>query len=294
MATLVSVCGTSRSGSTMLDLMLGNAPDAFSCGEVAAWFRPFRRHHFRIECSCGQDPCPLWQDLARLPAQGFHAGVAERVPAEFVVDSSKDLAWLIDSQRWAGDRGLATYTLVLWKDPIALAHSFWKRGHGLLAWRRHFVGYYSRIFDLGLPLGTVPFEALSAAPGEVLARACQAVGMPSRPGQERFWEKTHHYLFGSGGVRRQVSAGDSEIRGGRGFGPEFQEPAERLAERIADDPVIQDLLDRLRANSVLDAAPGALAPGFPLRRPYPGWYYQRRLRRALRRYLPERYDPGAP
>lgn len=54
MPTLISICGEGQSGSTMLDLMLGNGYDTFSCGEVYAWFRPWRTHHFRITCSCGK------------------------------------------------------------------------------------------------------------------------------------------------------------------------------------------------------------------------------------------------
>jgi hypothetical protein len=43
---LILVCGAARSGTTMLDLMLGNSPDVFSYGEIYALFRPFRTHHF--------------------------------------------------------------------------------------------------------------------------------------------------------------------------------------------------------------------------------------------------------
>ena len=67
MPTLIKICGAARSGTTMLDLMLGNASDAFSCGEVNARFRPWRSHHFNPECRCGQNPCQIWAEIADVP-----------------------------------------------------------------------------------------------------------------------------------------------------------------------------------------------------------------------------------
>jgi LPS sulfotransferase NodH len=77
--TLILVCGTARSGSTMLDVMLGNAPDAFSCGEVSSWFRPYRKQHFQIECHCGQRPCPIWEKIKDIPENIFHASMAKEL-----------------------------------------------------------------------------------------------------------------------------------------------------------------------------------------------------------------------
>jgi hypothetical protein len=59
MKKLINIYGTARSGSTMLDLILGNDPKGFSLGEVANWFYPWRTHHFDIKCGCGIYPCPV-------------------------------------------------------------------------------------------------------------------------------------------------------------------------------------------------------------------------------------------
>ena len=74
---LVMVCGAARSGTTMLDLMLGNAEDAFSCGEIYALFRPFRTHHFDPECTCGSRDCDTWRQLRAVPEADFHRSVLE-------------------------------------------------------------------------------------------------------------------------------------------------------------------------------------------------------------------------
>ena len=290
MSKLVMVCGTSRSGSTMLDVMLGSSPNAFSCGEVTAWFRPFRRHHRRIDCPCGEEPCPVWDLLKRLPEREFHAEAASRMGVDFVIDSSKDLCWLIDAQRWAHVRGLTTNTIVIWKDPVELAHSFWKRGQNLDEWRRHFVPYHRRIFDLGLPVVAVPLSRLTADPADTLAKVCRAIGMEYVPSQERFWEKKHHHLFGSGGVRRQIATGRSSIRSSGELGADFEPHREPLNRRIAKDTEVQDILRRLDAASVFGPGGVRAEPGSPLRRPYPLWYYLETMRRMGRRYVPEPYE----
>jgi hypothetical protein len=68
---LIMVCGAARSGTTMLDFMLGNSGDAFSTGEIFGYFRPYRTHHFNPVCSCGDVDCKVWQGLADVPESRF-------------------------------------------------------------------------------------------------------------------------------------------------------------------------------------------------------------------------------
>lgn len=86
MKTLINVCGTARSGSTMLSLMLGNDSNAFALGEIAAWYRPFRIHHFKISCSCGQDPCPVWQQIQHIDEENFHEKAFEIFGVDFLIE----------------------------------------------------------------------------------------------------------------------------------------------------------------------------------------------------------------
>ena len=112
----------------MLDLMLGSGTRAFSCGEVFAWFRPFEPRHFSPECACGCVPCPVWDELSDLTEERFHAGVIDRLGMQIVVDSSKSLDWVSDANAWARASGLRVENVLIWKDPLSLGFSFWKRG----------------------------------------------------------------------------------------------------------------------------------------------------------------------
>jgi hypothetical protein len=70
MRKLINICGTSYSGSTMLDLIIGNDDKGFSLGEIYAWFRPYRTHHLNIKCSCDGIDCP-WDKLKYIKEDDF-------------------------------------------------------------------------------------------------------------------------------------------------------------------------------------------------------------------------------
>ena len=103
--TLINICGSERSGSTMLDLIIGNDPAAFSCGEIYALYRPWRKHHFTPVCGCGEE-CEYLSEFKQIREDQFHNLLFETFGFSWVVDSSKDLNWVIDNQDWVlRDRG---------------------------------------------------------------------------------------------------------------------------------------------------------------------------------------------
>jgi hypothetical protein len=290
MATLINVGGATRSGTTMLDLMLGNTPDAFSCGEVYAWFRPWKQHHHRLECRCGQNPCPIWEKIKNVPENQFHMAVVEKLEVSFVIDSSKELCWLIDTQEWASANRFKVFKLLLWKNPINLAYSHWKRGHSLTGWYHEFVSYYSKFFETGLPFRSVYFNDLVSNPQRKLEEICSAVGIPYFYGKERFWEKQHHHLFGSHGTYLQVKQGVSTVRARETFPPDFEKHVDALSEKMAQDPRLQQILETLQRAEISSRGgfsakedPGLVAP-----KPYPLWYYARKVRQVFRSYFPDR------
>jgi len=67
----VFVAGAGRSGTTLLDLLLGQVPGFFSCGELAyVWTRSFREDQL---CGCGEafHACPFWRDVVDRAFGGF-------------------------------------------------------------------------------------------------------------------------------------------------------------------------------------------------------------------------------
>ncbi|RPI34544.1 MAG: hypothetical protein EHM70_02545 [Chloroflexota bacterium] len=291
MATVVYVGGTSRSGSTMLHLILGNAANAFACGEAVSWFRPEKTHHFRFDCACGQSDCPVWSGLKEVPEAQFYAAAFKKLPIHYLVDSSKDISWLLDARRWTGACGIRNINVFIWKDPVDLAYSFWKREYKKTAWRAHFVKYFRRVQEAGLPILAVNYNELARAPQQKIAEICAAIDMPYFAGKERFWEKEQHHLFGSFGVRKQVQIGDSFIQPDKAFPPEFEEQLKDLREQIAKDAEVQEIVTTLRGVdvSVVERGVGARQK-FQPPIPYPAWYYWHQFKRLWRQRFPRNSD----
>jgi len=135
---LVSIIGMSRSGSTLLGLLLGRHRGVIYVGETmnfgAAWSHP------RARCRCGSvlRDCEFWQCVVRRaglddvptdisPAVGWRlmAAAAEVADAHTVVDSSKHPGWQRSASRVTGDDALALHLV---RDPrghLASAHIGW-------------------------------------------------------------------------------------------------------------------------------------------------------------------------
>jgi hypothetical protein len=276
----------------MLDLMLGNALDAFSCGEISAWFRPWRTHHFKIDCACKQDPCLVWENLIDIPEHSVHATIFSQLGVNFVIDSSKNLVWYIDTQAWARNHGLKTVNILLWKNPIDLAFSSWKRGANLYNWRKAFIIYYSRALALNIPSFSVNFNELISNPQSKLAEICTAIDMPYFYGKEDFWMKKHHHLFGAIGTRKQVEAKNSKIKKTTTYHPGFQKNLKNIENQIESDEQVQKIIRALRKLDVSvyqqrndTDQHGSWPEVLPI------WYYRNKFKRKLQRYLPTKFDP---
>jgi hypothetical protein len=284
---LIMVCGASRSGTTMLDLMLGNSERAFSCGEIYALFRPYRTHHFDPDCSCGTKPCPVWSKLGAVNEKQFHSAALAQANIEHVIDSSKDLNWVLDSNRWASRQSTPVKNVLLWKRPIDLAYSHWKRGRPIDYYRRAFLNYYERFLDLKLPFVAVSFEELVDAPGPMLKKICDYTGVEWHEGQEEFWNKQHHHLFGSAGTGNQVNTGKSRIRAKENFPNDFLEAWQTTAAAQDHDERLNNVIAALTAADIVSGKAANL--GSALR--YSGalkpfWYYHHALKYMYQKHFP--------
>lgn len=268
-AVLINVCGAQRAGTTMLDAMLGSTDAAFSCGETFAWYRPWTMQHLRIDCPCGQDPCPQWERIKDYPEADFHRGVADELAVDRVVDSSKNVDWIEQASERAAEREMRIASVVIWKDPLELTYSWWKRGwlgskdgipdnpgtqakfaSKIIA---DFSSYHRDLFETGLPLVGVNYGSLVADPPRLLAQVCDALSIPYLPGQERFWLREQHLLFGSHSVRVAVERGTAEIRASV-MKDEFVEISPPYMDAWSSSAEAEELIAELRRISVGSAS----------------------------------------
>lgn len=193
---VIFVGGTAFSGSTLLDMMLANDPQGFSCGEVHALFRPYRPHHFGAECGCGDETCNLWGQIKKTGERHLYRAIFERFPGvRVIVDSSKNPFWIrTQSARLAHD-GIGSRHVLIWKSPAEIRMSYRKRGRED-HWLRCWVNYHRLYFSLVPTYGSLPYSVLTCDPGSLKA-TCRYLGIDYFPGKHDYWRKRHHTLFGN-------------------------------------------------------------------------------------------------
>ena len=288
--TVVCICSIGHSGSTMLDLMLGNGRDAFSCGEIAAGFRPYRQHHFKIDCACGRNPCPVWQQFQEAPQSKFHATVVQKTQADFVIDSSKSLFWVLDVHRWARKQKLNIYDVLLWKHPIDLCSSWSRRGRSPLHWRQRFITYYTRALKCGIGTRALKLADLVSDPEKVLRRICVEIGLRYFPGKHEFWNGQYHHLFGARRTREQVQSERSSVIGTPQYSSAFEAQIPQLTARIEADVQLQHVLRSLEEIDLLGSTTAVDPLHQSTKTAYPLWYYKQRLWQLFKRYFPDKFD----
>lgn len=251
--TLINVCGMPRSGTTMLGLMLASGDAAVSCGEAAAWFRVARHRP-------GATVPDAFAPLKDVSERTFHRHLMAYHDASFAVDSSKDLDWIIDHTRWAAESNLRVYNVLIYKAPVDIALSWWKRRE-FDGWYRYYLRYHLQMTYSGVDFWTVSYDDLVEAPRTTLRQICRLTGLPYFEGKEHFWNYNHALLgTNSHGVREQLGAGRSEIK--KSPVPDaFASLAQTVKRAAARDRLIQHQQRALAVRNVLtmDSA-GAPAP----------------------------------
>lgn len=291
MSNIVQILGPSRTGTTITHLMLANAKDAFACGEVYAFFRPWRNDHFKPSCSCGRGfgPC-IWRKFDSIEPSFFFEALSKETNTQWIIDESKRLSWVVDAQDWARQNEMNIYNILMFKEPVNLMYSRWKRKRNLSEVRDAYIKYYGRFLKMDIPFLSVNLERLVENPKEKLKQICNAIGMEYFEGKERFWEKQHCHLFGSLGLRKQIEKGNMEIRPEPIHSEEFLREAENELTKINNDERIQHIIDALASREVskINSFDGIPVPLSNVVKP--AWYYKDVIVSAFRKYYPQKWE----
>ncbi len=268
-----------------MDVMLGNGAGCFSCGEVSFWFRPMREHNFTLNCSCGNDPCEIWKDLRDLNEKEFYYFLFRK--HDIVIDSSKNLVWILDGNRYLS-KDVQIFHLVTYKDLDELIYSHWKRNNDVVYHLKKVKTYYSRILQLGIRYYSINNNTLIKDPKKNLELICQKLGLIYFEGKEEFWKsRNHHFLFGSNGVRKQMTSKKSKIYVERKFPAEFVGFLQNVQKKQIYKEV-EIVMKNIKDNSVLNG--GDWNQKKYQSRPKPLWYYRNKFGRKIKRYFPDKYS----
>ncbi|MDO6459523.1 hypothetical protein Q4485_02325 [Granulosicoccaceae sp. 1_MG-2023] len=268
MKKVIFVASTSYSGSTFLDMTLGNDPAGLSLGEVDAVYEPTEPHHLKRECGCGTYNCHVWKSLEKVPASQLYQSLFKTYPhIDYIVDSSKSPLWINRRIKDLRKQGIDYRIAVIWKTPLEIAQSFDKRGQ-FDNWARSWVNYYRLLHTLQPEHWTMVKYRDYASDPETLKDICAGLGIDWFAGKEAYWEKTQHILFGNHSARKHLNPNhrdNATSTDKAAFQTVSYTPVEdpaleaRVNQVIAANPVIGRVADALQRMTAGDEAGGRQA-----------------------------------
>lgn len=264
MKKVIFVGGTAYSGSTFLDMTLGNDSRGFSVGEVNYLYNPVFPHHGTPVCGCGNTQCRFWDGFRDIQPTKLYEEIFHRLPnIEFIVDSSKNPHWIRRQSASLKRSGIECKHILIWKTPTELADSFKKRGR-FMDWKRSWINYHRTYIAATGDWSSVMYQKYLQS-STALEHICKSVGIPFFVGKERFWEKQHHLLFGNDSARVHLGGEGRELQDRKSYEAQLSSSIHRqlyyrppedstlianVSELVERTPEISDIIKILHGRDV--------------------------------------------
>ena len=308
MKRVIFVGGTEFSGSTFFHMILANDPAGFAIGEAHNYLRPSQPHHFDMLCSCGAQPCQIWQEIALVDEKNLYQSLFDRFPeVEFIVDYSKNAVWIKDQVANLNRQGIIAQHILMWKTPFEFAHSYNKRGN-IDAWRSSWVSYH-RLYRTFFTEWRAIRYANFANERSALQTVCSYLRIPYFPNKEKYWHKTHHVIGGNPSARvhlyedsslhyqenvqrssSKIEASEKGVHQSIFYESELDADLQaRVQRQIDNNPHVAAILDMLEARDITQSGDYSQS-GAPLTLSYPLIQLRRLKYLLVRRIAARRYD----
>ncbi len=201
--TLVLIGGAGFSGSTLLELLLGQHSQVAPMGEVHALAHPTAVRHLKPTCSCGND-CGRWTDMGGMnPLEIYQTVLEQNHRPSVLVDSSKCLTWLQLAERGARSENWNVVHLLPWKVLSAYIQSCAKRGRGRLRSHVKWMSYHLAYLNLFPDAHCIPLDSLVSTQDLVLARIYALLRLDASDNQ--ISTELPHIVFGSATARASMA-----------------------------------------------------------------------------------------
>ena len=202
---IIFIGGTSRSGSTLLDLIIANDKSGVSLGEISSIFWPSRKHHFELRETLLKDK--MWAPILSDNLTNLYKNIFKFFPDKtFVVDSSKDPFWINFHSK--ANTIYDTKNVLIHKTPFELAHSFTKRGKRV-EWINNYIKYHRLYFTMIPFFSTIAYKDLILNESS-LRKICDYLGIAYFNSKMDYWERKHVTFFGSNSTRSENSFASNE------------------------------------------------------------------------------------
>lgn len=230
---IVAIVGTSFSGSTLANLILGAHPDVFAGGELSALV--LRHNHEAITCSSCGPACVHWTRETRsaVSRDNIYRLTKDLFKKNIIVDSSKSVDWFVDVLGRAGNAGFSPSYVLMVKHPIRYLASCMvniagasprsirrkllnrlaivsRRAAVIDEWINDLDRFYSSFFrnqarDLGgATFHVLHYERLIEDPSRALSPLLASLGLTFRPLMTAYYETEFHQIAGNAGATFQL------------------------------------------------------------------------------------------
>jgi len=196
---VIFIGGTSRSGSTLLDMILANDLKGYSLGEVDALFRPHKGHHEKTRSYLMEHDQKWTEVIASGEDKLFETLFSVFPEIEFFVSSSKDPFWIQNQNQKVRQAGFDARNILIYKSPKELANSFLKRNQGI-RWATAYQNYHRKYFTVVPEFRSVSYKSLFDDQ-EYLRHVCEYLGIEFFTTKHNYWEREQSTLFGSDTAR---------------------------------------------------------------------------------------------
>ena len=240
---VVFIMGIGRSGSTLVELMIGSHPDCFSLGEISKlpkllqkkkenWFAPgstFWQDNFTQneleELALGFSDrrltsyIPLKVEKSVRSLLGMDAifnpytQLFAKTNAKLLTDSSKHVHWISNKLKAKEFRNgnVDAYLLYNVRDGRAVVNSYLRLERDSIEdisnrWVRlwhQYQGLYATFPDDKRM--TVRYEELVTDPETTMEGVCRWLNLDFRPDMVEYWKHPHHHIVGSRGTSALIS-----------------------------------------------------------------------------------------
>lgn len=204
MKKVIRIFGTERSGSTILDLLIGNDNQSISLGEVHFWFRPYIPEHYTFKCTCGDVACEYLKNIKKLSENKLYTSTFIEYEKKLIVDSSKNFVWYQDTfKQNMNEKDIEFYNIVIYKEPHKYAYSKYKRNE-FKGWESRYINYYTTAFNYVNDFVTINFDDLMKDPQGIIEKIYDLVELKLENRNITKISSPYHIFFGSGTVRSSI------------------------------------------------------------------------------------------
>lgn len=220
--------GAGHSGSTLLGLILGSHSSGFYAGEAAKTRylhdngKPLRKRSCKF---CGTD-CPVWANFYPQPEPDLYEQLAHHVQRSFVIDSTKNVDWLLCQWQRLCAVGVNVFFIFLQRDGRAVFNSRLRKykersPHDLIEqWRTQIYQTQEFYTVFSGKKRVLRYEKLATEPEATLRDLCDWLDLTYEPPMLDYTHYPHHVLGGNNGTQSLVAQAQNLKNFGQQFGAE--------------------------------------------------------------------------